>query len=103
MRRLAIAGLCLGLAACGATVPVAPPVPDMPPVPAPAQDTCGAAPYAMLVGQPATALERVLIMRQVRLIRPDTPVTEDFRPQRINFHIATPFEAPEYLQAISCG
>lgn len=109
MRRVAACGLALSLAACGA-----PPPPGIdgvmtgPPatyavIPDPAQDTCGAAPHAALVGQPATALERVLIMRQVRLIRPGTPVTEDVRPERINFHIATPPDAPEILTAITCG
>lgn len=103
LTRAAAAALSLALAACGAATPPATITPALPPVPPPAQDTCGAAAHAHLVGQPATALERVLIMRQVRLLRPDTPVTEDFSPTRINFHIATPPEAPEYLTAITCG
>lgn len=103
MRRTALLGLCLALAACGAAPPPVPTAPELPPVPAPAQDSCGAAAHAHLVGRPATALERVLILRQVRLIRPGTPVTEDYSPTRINFHIATPPDAPEYLTAITCG
>ncbi|SLN33861.1 I78 family peptidase inhibitor [Roseisalinus antarcticus] len=59
-----------------------------PSVPVGADDTCGAAPHAALVGRDATALERVLIMRQVRVIRPGDAVTMDLRPERINFDIA---------------
>lgn len=97
MRRAA-AALCVALAGCAA-VPPPPSVPSLPPVPAAADDTCGAGPHAGLVGQPATALERVLIMRPVRLIRPGTPVTEDFSAARINFHI----DGFERISAISCG
>ena len=56
-------------------------------VPVGAQDTCQASPYAGLIGQDATALERVLILRQVRVIRPGMAVTMDFRSERINFDI----------------
>lgn len=97
MRRAA-AALCLAVAGCAA-VPPPPAVPDLPPVPVGAADTCGAAPHAGLVGQPATALERVLIMRPLRLIRPGTPVTEDFSAARINFHI----DGLDRIHAITCG
>ncbi|KAA9006987.1 I78 family peptidase inhibitor [Histidinibacterium aquaticum] len=82
MRRAALAALALLLAACGA-----PSVPPGPPVPAPGEDTCGASPYTGLVGRDGTALERVLIMRQVRVIRPGDAISEDLRPARINFVI----------------
>jgi hypothetical protein len=90
--------LVLGLlAACGTGSPVAPP--DGPAVPSVAEDTCGAAPYGGLVEQDATALERVLIMRQVRLIRPDQAVTMDFSAERINFWIG----ADNRIERITCG
>ena len=91
MKRLV---LLLLLAGCAA--PVAPPAPA--PV---ARDlsSCAAEPYRNLVGQPATALERVLIMRQVRLLRPDTMVTMDFRPERINFSI----NASGVIDDVYCG
>lgn len=102
-RALLLAGGLL-LAGCGVVVPAPPAGPSLPPVPAPADDTCGAAPHAALVGQPATALERVMILRQVRLIRPGTPVTEDFMPARINFHISAPDVAGvERIARIACG
>ena len=46
-----------------------------------------AAPYARLIGQDETTLERELILRQVRVIRPGDFVTQDFRPMRLNFEI----------------
>lgn len=86
------------LAACEVPLgPVAGPAPD--PLPVGAADTCGAAPHAALIGQPATALEREMILRQVRLIRPNTPVTRDYRQERINFHI----DGNEQVTAITCG
>ena len=87
----------LVLAACDMP-PVSPPQPAVP-IPPAAQDTCSAARYANLVGQDATALERVLIMGQVRVIRPGQAVTMDFRPDRINFNI----NAENLVASIRCG
>ena len=83
------------LTACAVQEPE-PPVVD--PVPTGLDDTCGAASYADLVGQDATALERVLIMRQVRVIRPGSVITQDLRPERINFEIGR----DETIRRISC-
>lgn len=58
-----------------------------PAIPGPAADTCTAAPHAGLIGQPGTALERVLIMRQVRVLRPTDLVSGDFSPARLNIFI----------------
>ena len=87
----------LTLAACSTR----PPAPSTPAEPAPvgAADTCGAAPYIYLIGEKATALERVLILRQVRVIWPDDAVTEDLRPERINFYITQ----DGYVRSITCG
>lgn len=73
-----IAALCV-LTACAQ--------PGPPTLPDPAEDSCGGAPHAALVGQDATALERVLIIGPVRVIRPGMAVTMDYRPDRINFEI----------------
>jgi hypothetical protein len=75
------------LAAC-APMPAAPPVSSPgPSVPDAANDTCNAGANAALIGQPATALERVLIMAPVRIIRPGDAVTMDFMESRINFEL----------------
>ena len=92
--RFALLALPL-LAAC-AVPPSAPPGPAVPP---PDRDSCGAAPFARLIGQDATALERELILRQVRVIRPGDAITEDYRPGRINFDIG----ADEAIARIWCG
>jgi hypothetical protein len=92
--KAALAAL-LTAAACAAPVAVVegPPVPDGP------ADTCGAAPYAALVGQDATALEKVLIMRQIRIIRPGQGVTMDYQVGRINFLI----DETNRISQITCG
>ncbi|MDA9207746.1 I78 family peptidase inhibitor [Octadecabacter sp.] len=87
----------LMLAACD--VPPTSPPPPANPIPPAGQDTCNAVQYADLVGQDATALERILIMGQVRVIRPGQPVTLDFRPNRINFNI----NAKNEVASIRCG
>ncbi|WP_322894434.1 MULTISPECIES: I78 family peptidase inhibitor [unclassified Yoonia] len=75
-------------------------VPDNDPAPAPTlPDTCNVSRHIGLIGQPATALERVLIMDQVRVIRPDDMVTMDFRAERINFYISD----GEVISDIRCG
>ncbi|MEJ6403049.1 I78 family peptidase inhibitor [Yoonia sp. 2307UL14-13] len=87
----AIIGL-VTLTACTVTEPTAP-------IPSTTEDTCDARQYANLIGQDATALEKVLILGQVRVIRPGDAVTQDFRPERINFGIDT----ANRISDISCG
>lgn len=52
------------------------------------EDTCNAAQYGMLVGQDATALERVPLPNQVRVLPPGMAVAQDFSPARINFELS---------------
>jgi hypothetical protein len=80
----------LMLCGCAATTPKLPAAQD---------DTCGATQHADLIGQHATALERVLILGMVRITRPGDMATMDFRAERINFKI----DATEKIAAISCG
>lgn len=87
MKRLC---LLLLLTACTAAPPSLPPM---------LEDTCRANEYANLIGQDATALERVLILGQVRVIRPGDFVTQDFRPNRLNFGI----DSANKVIEISCG
>lgn len=90
MRRIIVLIFLAGCAARGSVPPTS--QPRLP-------DTCGAETYRDLVGQDATALEKVLIMRMVRVIRPGDLVTQDFRPERINFTI----DPSEVIADISCG
>lgn len=69
------------------------------PLPPQIEDTCGAARFADLIGQDATALEKVLVLGPVRVIRPGDAVTKDFRPARINFMI----NESEAIRMVDCG
>ncbi|WP_333711983.1 I78 family peptidase inhibitor [Yoonia sp.] len=69
------------------------------PPPLPENDTCNAAPYADLIGKDATALERVLIMQRLRILRPGQPMTMDFWPDRINIQI----DENERISRFFCG
>lgn len=84
------------LIACTDMVPTPFEGPTVPPAD---QDGCNAAQHANMIGQDATALERVLLMGPVRVIRPDDAVTMDYRPDRINFMI----DAENQVSSITCG
>ena len=77
----------IGLLLGGCVQPSVQPGVPPDPVPPATEDTCGASGYGRLIGQDATALERELIMREIRVIRPGMAVTMDFRSTRINFSI----------------
>lgn len=64
--------LALGLMAC---------------VAAPGQDTCGAAGMQDMVGKDSTVLAAMTFPAGTRVIEPGTAVTEDYRPDRLNFDI----------------
>lgn len=94
------AALALVLAGCAVVdSPAAPRSVEAPAVPVAQDDTCAAAPYADLIGQPGTALERVLILRPIRILRPDTPVTQEIMARRINFVI----DRDDRITRIFCG
>lgn len=83
----------IALANCGT------PEPARPTLPSPEQDTCNVRQHAALIGQDVTALEKVLILGQVRVIRPETAVTLDYRAERVNFYIT----AGDQIARITCG
>lgn len=53
----------------------------------PGEDACGAAQYAAFVGKPVTEAGVPPEGPSVRYIRPDSQVTMDFRPDRLNVHV----------------
>ena len=90
MIRASLFASALLAAAC--TTPAETPPPEQPvaeqPAPqtaaeATAQDTCGAAQYRGLVGQNFAAVS-LPAGNNIRIIQPDTMVTQDFSPQRVN-------------------
>lgn len=108
--RLKVASLLIFLAGCGGMSPPPHSPSQSLSLPTGTADTCGAAAQATLIGQPATALERVLLLRPVRLVRPGENA-EPAMPERLTFHIATPPGTPadtprmlaERIIGVTCG
>lgn len=90
MRVLLTAVAALALVACGQTTSEAPPTTETPVSAGPqtaaeatAQDTCGASQYQTMIGVNIAAAT-FPADGNIRIIQPNTPVTEDFSPQRLN-------------------
>lgn len=86
-------------AAPAATTPDQPPAADPAPPTADAGDTCNMAQYASLVGKPASDPETPPAGPTVRHIGPDTQVTMDFQPTRLNLDI----NAEGIITGVRCG
>lgn len=91
MRKVLALLTVLALAACAQTTAPAPAEPTAPQSAeeATAQDICGASAFAYLVGAPASAIDHTTLPELVRIITPETMVTEDFRPERLNIMVGT--------------
>lgn len=86
MIRLALATALMLTATACATAPA--PAPDNGPIlPSVADDTCNARQYAAQLGQPATSASVPPAGPHVRHIHPDSAVTMDLSPQRLNVMI----------------
>lgn len=80
MKRLLLTLPLLALAACvqpEGTEIVADPDPN----------TCGAPKYEGLIGQSAAALDKMTFPAGTRILRPNSPMTMDMRPDRLNIEI----------------
>ena len=93
------APILLLVSACGPPLQPSPPLVAPPVLTPAAEDTCNAAQYGNLIGQDASALERVLLMGPVRVVRPGMAVTMDYSAARINFSI----DAANRINQITCG
>lgn len=60
---------------------------------------CGALDLQFLVGGPATALETMRFNKPVRVIYPNTMVTEDYSSDRLNFEV----DYSGRITRVSCG
>lgn len=80
--------VCAALILCltGCEQPV-PPVSPPPASPAPVSDPCGAARLQGLVGQSRAAVERLSLPKGTRIIGYKSPVTLDYRPDRLNIEL----------------
>lgn len=91
MRRVLMSCAVFALAACGQTTnAVDAPVTSEPAAAGPqtaaeatAQDTCGASQYSATIGSNIAAVT-FPADSGIRIIQPDSMVTEDFRPNRLN-------------------
>lgn len=54
-----------------------------------AQDACGASRFRHLIGAPASEIDESALPAGARIITPDTMVTQDFRPERLNIITGT--------------
>ena len=78
---------------------------DMPPLglpetePVAQADTCGAARYAALVGQPKSVVDRTTVPAGTRVILPGTAVTMDYREERLNVLI----DGNAAVERVYCG
>ena len=63
------------------------------------EDLCGAAGFAGLIGQSGEIARLLELDDPARVIAPDTAVTMDFRPDRINFVL----NDEDRIERIECG
>lgn len=77
--------------------PVGDAMPDnLPPA---AEDNCGAASFANLIGQPREAAEAAPLPVSSRIVGPDDAVTMDFNPERLNVML----DANDIVARLTCG
>ncbi len=100
MRKFFLIATCAAaLAACGETTVSTPAAPETEVAEAPAaptnaaeataQDTCGAAAHLALVGTSASAIDLATLPAGTRIVTPETMVTQDFVPARLNITTST--------------
>ena len=79
-----------------ASTPEAPPVAEAPTMPP--EDACKATTYAALIGKPITEPGVPAEGPDVRYLRPNTQMTMDFRPDRLNIEI----DASDVITGFRC-
>ena len=100
MRKLAKVTAALGLVlAASACVPVEAPAPGIPGGGVGGVNQCGALDLQYLVGAPARDLDAIRFNKPVRVIYPDTAVTMDYNPERLNFEV----DRMGRISRVNCG
>lgn len=99
MRKLLLTACVLALVACGQTTATTEPATTEPFAETPAaptnaaeataQDTCGAAAHQALIGTAASGIDLTTFPAGTRIVTPETMVTQDFVPTRLNITTGT--------------
>jgi len=63
------------------------------------EDQCGAANRQQLLGKPAAGLDTTKLPKRTRVIHPNTAVTMDHRPDRLNVHVGEDGK----ISRVDCG
>jgi hypothetical protein len=98
----AAALICLlAVSACSEPVQSLPPLDSGPAgaQPPAAPDSCGAAGYAVLIGQNLSAFQAQARQGPTRILRPGQAVTMDFNEQRLNVAV----DANDVITGVRCG
>lgn len=69
------------------------------PTPPDPETACGAAGFQGLVGQSGQIARLLVLEAPIRVIPPNSAVTMDYRPERINFEL----DAADRITAVRCG
>lgn len=62
-------------------------------------DPCGASGWQYLAGMPASALDKSALPKGARVLHPTTPMTRDYRLDRLNIHVSE----NGLISRITCG
>lgn len=89
MRAISVMLLLMPLGACVAQTPTG----------AVSPESCGAESLQGLVGQPESVVAAMTFTQDVRIIRPGTAVTMDYRPDRLNIVI----DAQGKVSSVNCS
>lgn len=69
------------------------------PKPDSANDPCQASQHQNLIGTSAASIDPAQLPERTRIIYPDTPVTRDYRIDRLNVHV----NAAGQVERVVCG
>ncbi|HQY42800.1 MAG TPA: I78 family peptidase inhibitor [Paracoccaceae bacterium] len=89
MRAISVMLLLMPLGACVEPAPAGPNL----------TESCGAETLQGLVGQPESVVAAMTFTQDVRVIRPGTAVTMDYRPDRLNIVI----DAQGNVSSVNCS
>jgi hypothetical protein len=98
MKHLIALGLLASICACQTPAPASADPPGGS-LPGAAEDTCGARKLSAFIGKPITSPGVPPASREVRHVAPDSVITMDFSPQRLNIKT----DKDGIIRQIQCG